>query len=165
MDKKFLEFWGNLLLNAAKGQEQMEEMAKWVRQGFKGFEQQQQLFQKFYGLEGKSKADSEYIKMWTTALADFQKSLTEYMNLLGVVPKSEYQALHQKCQELEKKVAEQEETIRQLKITGADTWSGQEELTKAMQDLVTKQGEQFRELMNNFSRFYEEGRFPKKEET
>jgi hypothetical protein len=102
--------------------------------------------------------------MGTKALTDFQKSLTEYMDLLGVVPKSEYQTLLRKCQELEKKVAEREETIRQLKMTGTGTWSGQKEFTKGMQDLVTKQSEQFQELINHFSRLYKEGSLPEKED-
>jgi hypothetical protein len=36
MDRHFLEFWGNFLINAAKGQKQMEDMSKWMQQGFEG---------------------------------------------------------------------------------------------------------------------------------
>ena len=54
MDKKYLEFWGTFLLNSAKGQEQMEDMTRWFREGFKGFEQQMSLFRKCYGLDRES---------------------------------------------------------------------------------------------------------------
>ena len=53
MDRKFLEFWGNALLNAAKGQEQVENLNRMARDGFKTFEQQLSLFQKLYGLDKK----------------------------------------------------------------------------------------------------------------
>ena len=43
MDKKFLEFWGTFLLNAAKGQEQLEDMTQWFSEGFKSVEQQMSL--------------------------------------------------------------------------------------------------------------------------
>jgi hypothetical protein len=53
MDRKFLEFWGNALLNAAKGQEQVENLNRLARDGFKTFEQQLSLFQKLYDLDKK----------------------------------------------------------------------------------------------------------------
>ena len=49
MDTKFMEFLGNFLRSAAKGQDQAESMNRMVREGFKTFEQQLNLFQKFYG--------------------------------------------------------------------------------------------------------------------
>jgi len=52
MDRQFLEFWGNFLLNAANGQKQLEDMTHWMKKGFSGFDELTDMFQRFYGLDG-----------------------------------------------------------------------------------------------------------------
>jgi hypothetical protein len=47
MDSQFLEFWGNYLLAAAKGQKQLEDLNQWIRQGFSGFEELTAMLKKF----------------------------------------------------------------------------------------------------------------------
>ncbi len=49
MDKNSMEFWGNYLLSAARGQQNLEDMAKWLQQGFRGFEGVTEMFRKAYG--------------------------------------------------------------------------------------------------------------------
>ena len=51
MDKQFLEFWGNFMLNAAKSQKQLEDMAEWMKGGFTGFQDLTSMFEKVYGLK------------------------------------------------------------------------------------------------------------------
>jgi hypothetical protein len=55
-----LEFWGNFLINAAKGQKQLEDMSKWMQQGFEGFDELTGMFKKFYGLEHMEKDTPAY---------------------------------------------------------------------------------------------------------
>jgi len=154
MDAKFLELWGNMLINIAKSQRQVEEITRWAQQGMSIFEGQKELFRKHSELKSQPESDPDYLNIGTRAFIDFQKSFTdfqksfkEYRDMLGVVPRDEYQALLQKCEALEKKVAEQEETIRTLKMAWAGKWGDQEEVAKGVQDLLTKQGEQFNKLM------------------
>ncbi len=155
MDAKFLELWGNMLINIAKSQQQVEEITRWTQQGVSIFEGQKELLRKHSELKNQPEADPDYLNnLWTRAFTDFQKSFTdfqksfkEYSNMLGVVPKDEYQALLQKCEALEKKVAEQEETIRQLEMAWDGKWVDQGEAAKGVQDILTKQGEQFSKLM------------------
>ena len=61
---------------------------------------------------------------------------------------------NRKIEELEKKVAEQGRNDPASENKRNWHVERQEELTKA--NLVTKQSEQFQELIDNFSRFYEE---------
>ena len=105
MDSKFLEFWGNFLLSAAKGQEQVESMTRLLRDGFKTFEQQLSLFQKFYSLEEETESTAPGADMWTKAAADFMKSYQEFIGLMGVIPRENYDALSRENEELKKKVA------------------------------------------------------------
>ncbi len=92
MDRQFLEFWGNFLLNAAKGQQPLEDMGKWMGGRFTGFDALSNLFQKVYGLEKVEEESPDYLKMWTGAREDFTKSFKDYLALLGVVPREEHLA-------------------------------------------------------------------------
>ena len=103
MDKHFLEFWGNSLLNAAKSQKQFEDMAAWVQQGFKGFEEMTALFLKIYGLDNFTKGSPDYFMAWKKAEEEFRKSYQDYMNLLGFVEKHEHLELVRKYEELKEK--------------------------------------------------------------
>ncbi|MFZ0450331.1 MAG: hypothetical protein WAL98_13930 [Desulfatiglandaceae bacterium] len=149
MDKKFLEFWGNLLINAAKGQEQLEDMTKWMGQGLKGFENYSDMFRKLYGLDGVDEDSSEDLKQRQRAAAEFQKSFKDYMDLMGVVPKQEHLALVQKYEELKDRVSGQEETIKHLRMLLGQRGSSEETVTQTFQGLIKKQTDQFQELMEN----------------
>jgi phage I-like protein len=151
MDRQFLEFWGNYLLAAAKGQKQLEDLNQWIRQEFRGFEDLSAMFSKFYGLERPHKEDPDSIAAWKDAAADFRNSINAYFNLMGVVPKDEYQALKQKYATLQKKVDEQEDTINGLRKLLAEKGTYQGETVKVFQDLVKKQGDAFEKLMGNLA--------------
>ena len=112
MDRQFFEFWGNYFLMVAKGQRQMEDAAKWMRQGFSGFEDLTAMFGKLYGLDQKVKDPSPDPASWNKATADFRKSLAGWMGLMGSAPGEEFQTLRKKYDVLKEKVAAQEETIR-----------------------------------------------------
>jgi len=105
MDKQFLQFWGDFFVNSAKGQRQLEDMTKWMHQGFKGVDYLTDLFQKSYGLDRISEAGDEYVKMWEKAIENFEKSLNDYLDLMGVVPRKEHQILLNKYENLGEDVA------------------------------------------------------------
>ncbi len=157
MDKHFLEFWGHFLLNAAKGQRQMEEMAAWMRRGFAGFEGLAALFQKAYGLDNLEKESPDYLQQWEKAQEEFKASFKDYLALMGVVPLEEYTALAKKCAELEKKLAEREQAIKHLQLL-LEGREGYETLTKGFQELAEKQGEQFQELLQSFGELFKKDR-------
>jgi hypothetical protein len=151
MDKHFLEFWGNVLLSAAESQKQFEKLAKWMNQGFSGFEDLNTMFRSFYGLDEGS---PDFAKAWNEAEESFRKSLKDYLGFLGVVPKEEYLALVKKYEELKKKVATQEETIEHLRQLLQETGAGRDRVVGDFQELVSQQSEQFNELVKNFAEFF-----------
>jgi len=155
MDRHFLELWGNLLINAAKGQKQAEELAQWIGQGLKGFEGPSAKFRKYYGLNGLDQESPDYPKAWEKAVHDFQKSLKDYLNLMGVVSKDEHLTLVRKYEDLKKKAADQEETIKHLRMLLDEKGVAQGEVPKGFQDLIKKQTDQFQDLMKGFGRFLE----------
>ena len=155
MDRHFLEFWGNFLINAAKGQKQMEDISKWMQQDFEGFDELTGMFKKFYGLEHMEKDTPAYMETWKEASEKFQESFKDYLRLMGVVPKDEHLALVKKYEELKEKVAAQEETINNLRMLleekKAET---QGEFVKGFQEILEKQSEQFQETMETFSTLF-----------
>ncbi len=155
MDRHFLEFWGNFLINAAKGQKQLEDMSKWMQQDFEGFDELTGMFNKFYGLEHMEKDTPVYTETWKEASESFQKSFKDYLRLMGVVPKNEHLTLVKKYEELKEKVAAHEETIIHLRMLleekKAET---QGELVQGFQEIIEKQSEQFQETMETFDRFF-----------
>lgn len=155
MDDKYLEFLGNFFLSAAKSQKQMEDLFKLSRQGFKGFEEMAAVFRKFYGLENAGKEAPEYINTWKNACEEFQSRFREYLSIIGVVPKEDYISLVEKYEGLKKKVADQDETIHHLQMLLRDKTADQGETVKVFQDLMTKQSEQFMEMMNAVGQYFQ----------
>ena len=151
MDSKFLEFWGNYLLAAAKGQQQLEDLNQWIHQGFKGFEELTTLFTKFYGLEHPRKENTGSALDWQKAADGFRDSFNAYLDLMGAVPRDKYQALEQKHDALIKKVADQEETIKILRGLLAEEGTYQGETAKVFQDLANKQVDAFEAFMKSMA--------------
>lgn len=149
MDRHFLEFWGKALLEAAKSQKQMEDMAKWYQRGFLGFQDYTQLFKASYGLDTADEDNPDYLSLWKKAEEDFRASFRDYLNLLGMVPREDYAALARNHEELKEKVADQEEIIKHLRILLEEKGMGMEATTLEFQRLIKKQGDQFQKLIQD----------------
>ena len=146
MNRHFLEFWGKALLQAAQSQKQLEDLAKWCQRGFLGFQDYTQLFKATYGLDEMAESSPDYLTLWKKSEDDFRESFKEYLNLLGMVPREEYAALARKYEELKEKVAEQEETIKLLRMLLEEKGLGLAATSLEFQRLIEKQGEQFQKL-------------------
>jgi hypothetical protein len=147
MNRHFLEFWGKALLEAAKSQKQLEDLAKWLPRGFLGFQDFTQLFKNSYGLNEVTEDSPDYLAMWKKAEGDFRESFKDYLNLLGGVPREEYAALARKNEELQAKIAEQAEIIEHLRKLADEKGLGLEATTGEFQRLIKKQGEQFQQFL------------------
>jgi len=155
MDKHFLEFWGNFLINTAKEQKRMEDLSTWMQQGFKGFDDLTEMFKKFYGLEHMEKDTPAYMDTWEKASENFLNSYKDYLNLMGMVSKDEHLTLIKKYEGLKEKAAAQEETINHLRLLLEEKKTeSQEELVQGFQDLIERQSKQFQETMETFGSFF-----------
>jgi hypothetical protein len=155
MDRHFLEFWGNFLINAAKGQQQLDDLTQWMQQGFKGFEELSTLFRKAYGLQKPPESTPDYQQTWHKATREFKESLNAYFSLMGVIPLSEHLALLEKYEALKKENADQLKTIQRLRdLLQQD--SGQTAVVENFKELVSRQNEQFQKLMDSFGSYAKE---------
>jgi hypothetical protein len=165
MDRHFLEFWGNYLTNAAKGQKQLEDMAAWMGQGLRGFEYLTTLFRQCYGLDELEVDSPEYLKTLRKAEQDFRMAFKDYLSFFGVVPKDEHLALVKKYEELKGAAATQEETIKHLRLLLSQKMVDQGEAFKGFQDVAKEQAAQFQELMNSFGNAFKVGKGSKESKT
>ncbi len=149
MDKHFLEFWGNLLLSAAAGQRQVEEFARWMEKGMRGFAEMETMFRRAYGFSGAGGNDAERLKI---ARSTFEQAYRTYLDALGVVPKSDYLRLQKQSEELRRKVQEQEAALRKLQLQLGQSQMAQGDVVRGFQNLIELQSGQFRELTESFSR-------------
>ena len=154
MNKDFLEFWGNFLLQAAKGQRQLEEAMKWVQLGTESIEAQRDFWNSFGAAKKEIENKPDTVEMWGKSLEDFRKSYREFVKLFGMVPMDQYQVLLKKNEALEKKLAEQKKRPPKVRSAGKDALDAQREIEKGLQELIQKQGEQFKELMESITTFY-----------
>jgi hypothetical protein len=155
MDPHFLEFWGNFLVNASKEQRRLKDLYKWMQQGFNGFDDLTEMFRKFYGLDHMEKDTPAYMETMKKASENFLESFKDYLDLMGMVPKDKHLALVQKYEALKEKVADQEETIKNLQLLLEEKRAeSQGELVQGFQDLIEKQSKQFQKTMETFGSFF-----------
>lgn len=146
MDPKFLEFWGNYLLAVSRGQHQMEDLTRWMQQGFAGVQQLNDMFTAIYGLPKAKPASKEFDKTWQTAAAAFSESYREYFEQLGWVTRQEFDNLVKENEALKKQVETLENTVKRLQIQ-----IDSDKTVTALQELADKQGQEFNNLMQTFS--------------
>ena len=144
MDRHFLKFWGQLLLEAAEGQRRMEDLSRWIQSGFAPSQAPADLFRQSYGLPPGASAGSE---LWQKALADFQSALNAYAPLWGWVPRERYDRLKRKADDQASRIAEQERLIARLEALLSDKGLDPAGLAARFQNIVDDQHQAFEKLM------------------
>jgi hypothetical protein len=145
VDHHFFKFWGELLLQTADGQRQLEELSRWIQSGFSPSGELAALFRKSYGLPPLAPHNSG--DEWQKATTDFHKSLKAYAPLMGWVPLDRYDRLKREKERLEAQIAEQTRLIQQLEAILDDKDMGHMSLLTRFQNLVTDQSKAFDDLM------------------
>ena len=112
------------------------------------------LFRKCYGLNHLDAGSPDYVALWEKAARDFKKSFKEWLTLFGFVPQETYVAMVEKYETLKEKVSEQEETINHLRALLREKLFDSEGITKGLQDLMERQGDQFQQIMKNMGQFF-----------
>jgi hypothetical protein len=151
MDKNFLEFWGNFMLSAAKGQKQMEDMSKWMNSGFTGTNQISEMFCKAYGLTPSTPNKKEQMHFPKETVKEFYKSFEMFLSLFDLIPKKKYLELEKKYEELKKEMKDREETADQFKIFMDGKKDQQKSTLNALNDIIVQQTSHFQKMMSEFT--------------
>jgi hypothetical protein len=149
MDKKFLEFWGNFLLAAARGQQRMDDLNRWIKQGFSGVQQLNDMFKASYGLQDDGSKARGFDEAWQSATAAFNASLKEHLQKLGWVPRADVDRLNRKNADLKQKIDDLEKTVQRLQNLLDQERPGQARSVLALEELAQKQTEDFNKLMQS----------------
>lgn len=165
MDSKFLEFYGQSLLNAAKGKKQFEQFRDMMQPfapgtvlgpdfGFKGLKAVEELFRKCYGMgdfNDQPQDDENRKKAMEEMMTSFQASFSGYARQMGWIPVNEYEALKNRVEDLEKKIEKQQGVIDGFhQILGLRNPTGYREFFGQMEKIGQKQNRQFKEFVQSF---------------
>ena len=151
MNREFLEFFGNFLVDVAKGQKRVEEILGWISGGFKDYEDLNEQFKKFYGLDRLSENDPEYGTAWRKSVEDFRKAFSEYLELFDVVSREKYDRVARECEELKEKVREQAQKIERLEAMLKSKGMEYASLAAEFQQMVEKQAREYRKVLESFT--------------
>lgn len=158
MDRRFFEFWGQLFLDMARTQKQMEDMNRLFREGLAGFGALAFPFPVGGGQKKEGGHDGPGAKgePWVQASKQVQESLRQMMALWNMVPKEDYDLLARRLSEAEGKVEEYEQTINTLRGLVGERQPDPLAATNDLQGLLARQQEAFESLLENLGRLFQE---------
>jgi len=151
MDKHFLEFWGNLLLQAAQGQAQIEKVNQWLSQGFKGAQDLTDLFKRIYNLDADNTPRKGFSNGFQQAAERFNEAYKDYLALMDVVPGERYRELEAQNAELQTDLERLQQEIDRLRGRPSANSAPTEEIVADFQALLQKQQRAFQDLTRQFS--------------
>jgi hypothetical protein len=149
MDNNLLEFWGNVLLTAARGQKQLEEISNMTKNGWWGMPDMSSMMGMFQGMDVFAKASSEYLKIFSKTNDEMQKSIKEFLALMDLVPRKDYLELQEEYEAYKKSVEEKSKS-NMGKMLGEEM-SLQSQGLRSFEELMRNQTKQFQDLVSNFT--------------
>lgn len=158
MNDYFTKLWSDFPKNTPSGQKQVEELAQWINQGLKGFEDMSAFFLKSCGMEQAEERGPDYLFIWKKVQEEFTKSFKSYLTLFGIMTRNEYLEFLRKYEELKEKAASQAETIKHLRLLLSEAKDTTRlESSRQLDGVLKKQSEQFQRLMDGFSDVFKKG--------
>ena len=151
MDLQFLKFWTDAIRQSNTVQTLGDEISRWMKGDIKETDELYALFRKYYGLELGKDAFKDYENQLKELIGNFQNSFKEFFQMLGVVPRAEYDDLLRKYENLKKKVAGMEEALKELEKKLGVNAPNQPKDAGMFDEMIKAQTEQFQKIMNTFS--------------
>jgi len=155
MDRSFYEFWGRYFLALGRGGQPFEDVAAWMRQGFRGYEEISEAVRKAYGVDRGEDPDAA-ADLWKKTCDSFLASFREYMAVFQVVPREDLEKLERENRELREQIARLEETALRQQALLADKGLDPSAMIDGFQELMLKQTDEFQKLMESAGRYFDE---------
>ena len=157
MDTQALELWGNMFLNAARGQRLMEDFLHLMEKEFGSVREMFDVFSKWWGVGLSLQDIPGCLNAFLKTTEDVQKAfMGGFFSLMNYPSQADYQALLKDYEDLKETSERQEEDIRRLQEALDEKLSVHGEGITAFQNLMKRQTQQFQELMANFSKIFQE---------
>ena len=163
MDKNMLKFLGQSLLNAAHGQQQLEDMNKVIGQNIGVDNPFMKSFFKAFGWQNPEKMNEEDIVEFTKKSSDAYKEFFKaYLTMFDVVPREEHLKLVKENEALKEKIAMFEKITNTYKeLTDKDNFAP-EQIVDNLTVIMKNQTQQFQKLMKQLNQPYKKGTAVKK---
>lgn len=155
MDKQFLEFLGKMLEMSTQGQQSMEEIGKWCAGSFEASKSITSLWSRMYGLPGTPDMSSGTAGQWQDAMDGFRRSYAEFMAMLDLVPRTDYDAVVRENESLKKTVQEQEEQMAHLRALLAGKFTNPVEGLESVQNLMNEQAQFYQSFMQSMASVFQ----------
>jgi hypothetical protein len=158
MDKNLLEFWGQAFLNAARSQQQLDDLNKSFGNSTGADNPIMNSFYKAFGLSDTAKLNPDVILELAKKSADIYKDfINAYLTVFDVRTGKETVQLVKENEELKEIIARQEKIINSYRsLSGKDSFN-QEEIVNDLTQIVKNQTQQFQKLMKQVNQFYKKG--------
>ncbi len=154
MDKNLLEFWGQIFLNAARSQQQMEDWNKWFSIDSFG---KNKLFSSLLNQPETQKTEEitpEILEIARKATDAYKEVFKASLSLFDVVAKEDYDELLKENELLKEKVKAQENIIKNRRNQPEKDIFEQQEVVNNLTEIVKDQTQQFQDLMKQMGKYY-----------
>ena len=180
MDSRILELWGNILIQAARNQEFLEQFSsgpqgaqdrewdfsRWAETWYEHLPSFQSLVLESTNMEQVSEAGTQSLQAWQQGLDALYEQWKEFADLFGLVPKSRYDQLAQEHEQLKARLQKLEKTNKGLNnILEHKGIFGLDQLSDEFSRLLKAHNEQFEELMHTFGKTWKTGSDSENKET
>ena len=164
MDKNILEFWGHAFLNAARSQQQWEDMNKLFGQNNSTDNYPvMSAFFKSLGWPNAEKMNPEEIaELGKKSVHVFQEFFKIYLNIFDVVSKEEHLKLVKENEELKEKIAQLEKVNDSYQNLSTKNAGRQGQNIDNLTQIMESQTQQFQELMKQINLYYKKEKITKK---
>jgi BMFP domain-containing protein YqiC len=158
MNTNILEFLGQAFLNAARSQQQMEDMNKYFGQNIGADNPFVRSLFKSFGWQHSEKNDADDILEFTQKTSAAYKELFKvYLTMFDVVSREEHLRLIKENNDLKARIDELEKNINsQSNISDKDNFDP-EKIVDNLTQIMKNQTQQFQELMKQLNQPYKKG--------
>jgi CRISPR/Cas system-associated endonuclease Cas3-HD len=162
MNVNLLEFWGQTFLNAARSQQQLENMNKLLGENISNDNPMVNSIFKAFGVPKPEKVTPEDLIGLTQKSTDaYKEFFKSSLGLFEVVSKEDHLKVVKENEELKEKIATLEKIISDSKKRG-DEELDQQEVVNNMAQIMKSQTQQFQELMKSVNQYYKKPATAKK---
>lgn len=147
MDKQFLEIWGNIMLSAAKGQQQLEDLMGWMAGSTKDLKEMYANFCRMYGMDPGAGQPPDYVALWKKTFNEFKDTYGELVAMMDLVPRRDCLALARENEDLKKRIAELEDAVRHFRSLLEEQVTAPADGIRGFRELIDDQARQYQEFM------------------
>ena len=140
-----------MVKQSVANQSAADELGRWMKGDIKESDELYSLFRKYYGMGQGTGALKDYESQFKETMKNFQASFKEFLPILGVVSKAEYDHLHRQFEELKEKAAGLEKEVESLRKRLSGNPEDPAETAQAFDQIIKTQTDQFQKLMNTFT--------------